>query len=73
MMRSGCDPSPASAAKMRSKTPIRLQRKKRVAWHVNVRMRLFQPDVAFKDENPTDGILKLTATAKTPPNGMYGS
>ncbi|MDE3819745.1 hypothetical protein [Sinorhizobium meliloti] len=35
-------------------------------------MRLFQPDLAFKDENPNCGILKLTATVKKPPTCVYG-
>jgi len=43
-----------------------------VAWQINVRMRLFQAGLAFKDENPSDGIVKTTAIAKTPPIGMYG-
>jgi hypothetical protein len=37
-----------------------------------MRMPLFQPGLAFKDENPSDGILKSTAIAKAPPIGMYG-
>lgn len=44
-----------------------------VAWQLNVRMRLFQLGLAFKDENPSDRILRLTATAKTPSICMYGS
>lgn len=44
-----------------------------VAWQLNVRMRLFQPGLAFKAENPSGRILKLTATVKTPLIGMYGS
>lgn len=44
-----------------------------VAWQLNVRMRLFQPGLAFKAENPSDRILKLTATVKAPLIGMYGS
>lgn len=35
-------------------------------------MRPFQAGLTFKDENPSDGILKSTAIAKTPPIGMYG-
>ncbi|TCU30528.1 hypothetical protein EV130_10199 [Rhizobium azibense] len=30
-------------------------------------------DHRMEDENPRGGILRLTATAKTPPNGLYGS
>jgi len=44
-----------------------------VAWQLNVRMRLFQPGLAFKAENPSGRILKLAATVKTPLIGMYGS